>query len=119
MEWKTDGIRTCILNKLNIFTSDIIVFECFPELSSKVGSHQLTEHLIDKPGRVRFAKLKHITFRIQPIAQIGTHDKEFRTIRLYQVLPLNGYKRSRILYFFCLFTATAQHKGSYQEGCTH
>ena len=39
MERKTDGIRTCILNKLNILTSDIIVFECFPELSSKVRSH--------------------------------------------------------------------------------
>ena len=112
MEWKTNGIRTCILNKLNIFTNDIIVFESFPKLSSKVGSYQLAEHFIDKPGRIRFVKLKHIPFRIQPIAQIGTHDKEFRTIRFYQVLPLNGYKLSKILYFFCLFTTTPQHQRS-------
>ena len=102
---QTDCIRTCILDELNIFTGDVIVLKRFPELSGKVGSHQLTEHLVDETGGIRLTELKHISFRIQPITQIGTHDKEFRTVGLYQILPLNCYKRGRFLCFFCLFTA--------------
>ena len=107
MEREADSVRTCVLDELYVLTGNVIVFKRFPEFGGKVGSHQLAEHFIDETGRVGLAELKHIPFRVQPVTQIGTHDKEFRTVGLNQVLPLNCYKRGRFLCFFCLFTATA------------
>ena len=115
MERQADGVGTLLLDEADVLARHIIVLECFPEVGGKVRSHQLAEHLVDETARVGLAEPKHVSFRIQPVAQVGTHDEEFGTVGLYQVLTLNGYECIRS-YFFCRLFLTASRKAQRQQG---
>ena len=92
MERKTDGIRSRRSDKFHVLPGDIVILEQFPEFRYKVRSYRLAEHFINEAFRIGLVKSKHISFRIQPVAQISTLDKKFATIRLNQVLSGYTYK---------------------------
>ena len=109
MERKANGIGSRTLDETDILTGHVIILECFPEFGSKVRSHQLAEHLVDETSRIGLVELEHITFRIQPVAQVGSHNEKLRAVRFYQVRSLNGYKGSGRHLFLCFLLATSHH----------
>ena len=83
-------------------------------MKHKTGFNIITYSII-KYNMFSFEVSVESSMRIQPVAQVGTHDEEFGTVGLYQVLTLNGYECIRS-YFFCRLFLTASRKAQREQG---
>ena len=79
MERQAYGIRSCRSYEIYVGTGDIIILESLPEIGGGILAYKLTEHFVDKPGRVGLGKTEHIPFRIKPVAKIRTTDEKLLT----------------------------------------
>ena len=75
MERNADGICTGRSDEFDILLSHIIILEHLPELGSEVGTDHLPEHLVYHPRRICLLEAEHISFRIEPVAEVGTLDE--------------------------------------------
>ena len=88
-----------------------MVFESLPEHSGEIRTSQLADHSVDHPLAVGFLEVEHIAFRIEPVAQVGTHDVEFAAIWLDEILALHddviATCRDEFLYLLLYFLLAA------------
>ena len=97
VKWQTDGIGSLLCDEVDISLGDVVVLELLPELSRFIGTYSLFEEEVDHPGGVGATETEHITFGIQPVAEVRTLDEEFLSIRLDEVMSLYRHKTRRAL----------------------
>ena len=75
MKGKSNRIRACGSDKVNVLAGNIIVLERFPEISREIWAHHLAYHLMDHPFTIGLAKAEHISLWVQPIPKIRAYNE--------------------------------------------
>ena len=86
---ESDRVGALRSDKLNVGARDVVVLEQLPELGGKIRTYSLLNHQVDHPGGVGAAEPEHITFGVEPVAQVCALDIQFRPVGLHQVWPVD------------------------------
>ena len=109
VERQPNGICALTGDEIDISTGHVVILESLPERCREVWSHSLLEHQVYHPGRIGATKPEHIAFRIEPVTQVCTLNKELFAIRFDQVMPFYGYK-SRIAFLSAASSTSSKQK---------
>ncbi len=92
MKRNPDCIKPQLFDIGDILSGDIDILKFLPELSGFLRTNQLRQYTVNQPGRSRIVELKHVSFRHQPISEIGSTDKQFLAIGSYNRLSGCSHK---------------------------
>ena len=92
MERDTDSVGACRCDELYVCTGYIVVLEHFPEFGREIWSDKFAEHVVDHSGRVGLAETEHVSFRIEPVSEVGSLDEESASVRGDDVRSLDVHE---------------------------
>ncbi len=90
VEGQADSVCSGRRYEVDVGAGDVIILEIFPKIGGGVLSHHLAEHVVYHSGGICFSETEHISFGIEPVAEVCSPDEQLRAVGAYQVVALDA-----------------------------
>ena len=64
----------------------------FPKVGGSVRTDELAEHFVDEMRGIGVPETEHITFRIEPVAEVCAFDEQACAVRVTEICAVDCYE---------------------------